>query len=126
LCRNESVFNKNDMDADIYNIFSNLLKENTDGLEVINSAVLSRICEDDDMLKKAIDLSMIEGLPPCNEEEIRTILREIENRSDRRRVDVLRESVNAKLADNTLLPDDVDYLELQNLLRKLKGAGGRV
>jgi DNA primase len=124
LCRDEFSFRNEDMDSDIYKIFVNLLRIDTEGLEVINSGVLSLVSENDDMLKKAIDLSMLEGLPPCNEEEIRTILREIEKRSILRRLPILREKVNVKLADGTLRSDDADHLEHQDLMKKLKVLSG--
>lgn len=124
ICRNH-MLTGGFMDPDLFEIYQGLLREDTSNLEVISADFIHRIAKTEEMLKKAVDLSMVEGLPRCNEEEVETILREIENRGIDRLISEKQEAVKRKMAEGTLTHEDPDLQEMYVLQRRRKVPGSR-
>lgn len=118
ICKNAGLTDDY-MDADIFKIYASLLEHDLTGVDLVGADFLYRITKDEDLLKKAVDVSMVEGLPACSEEEIRAILREIENREKDRRIDEIRRKVSSGL----ITAGDPEYLEMIQLLRERKVPG---
>jgi len=110
------------MKKELYEIFRALTDSNLEGVEIISADVLSRIFEDDEQIKTAIDLSMKEGAKECNEEQIRKFLKKLEHRKiehDRQR-GFLEKLASQKQGKTVLSYDDPDFQEYIASLRKMK------
>ncbi|MFP4499345.1 MAG: hypothetical protein ACLFQV_14150, partial [Vulcanimicrobiota bacterium] len=116
----EYDFTPENFEPDLLYILRKLKELDLNGIDMVKADLLNRICRDDDMLKRAVELTMVEGLPRCNEEEIRAILKKIEERAHETNIDYLKKVVSEKLGRGELSPDDPDFLELQYRTRKLK------
>jgi hypothetical protein len=123
LCRDYAHFSERHMHPDVLEIFRGLLSLDTTGMDVIVADHIYRIAKSENAAKKAVDLSMVEGLPGAGEEEIRAILREIDIREKKDRIRDIQDAVNRKFAQGQLLEDDPDYQEMLKLLREVKVPG---
>ncbi len=72
ICRKYNI--KDVFDEKLYPIYEKLLNSSLEGEDVVGVEILSRLFSEEDLFKKAIDLSMLKGLPPCSEEEIQNLL----------------------------------------------------
>lgn len=72
ICRKYNI--RDVFDEKLYPIYEKLLNSSLEGEDVVGVEILSRLFSEEDLFKKAIDLSMLKGLPPCSEEEIQNLL----------------------------------------------------
>ncbi len=121
ICRGYDFFDHRHMDSHLLAIYHALLKMEPSEVEVITSEQIYRLSQDEEVIKKAVDLSMVEGLPPPGEEEIRAILREIDMVGKKRNLRELQERINRKIQQGDMSPGDADLVELNRLQMEIRG-----
>lgn len=120
MCRDFEI-SSDEFRGELFPLYKKLLQEDIpEDMDVIKASFLNKLVDDEEILKKAVDLSMVEGLPACSEEEIQAIFDKLKRRSARDRISILRQRVNAKLARGELSYEDPDYVQLQSLLKQIK------
>ena len=121
ICRQYDYFDERHMEPDLLAIYRALLNLDVTGLEVITSEQLYKLSRNEEIIKKAVDLSMVEGLPRPSEEEIRAILREIDIREKKHRLHNLQEVINLKLERGEMAPGDPQFEEFNRLQMEIRG-----